>query len=160
MKMVCTHTICRESIPCKRRITLYEFIFVIGSCSSVRRRQISHRMCYSPSRQLSHRTASSIATTSTCGQLIIHTSTYIPNPHLLPARTNGLCYHIFLQEVLQDVPAVVRDRMWFQHDGTPAHNHMRVMGHSRAIGLAVVDPFARFIQLRFFFMEPSEEHHL
>lgn len=46
-------------------------------------------------------------------------------PYLLPTRLNGESYGIFLEQVLpellQDVPIVIRNRMWFQHDGAPAH---------------------------------------
>lgn len=46
-------------------------------------------------------------------------------PFELPARLNGESYLHFLQEVLpgllEDVPLVVRQNMWFMHDGCPAH---------------------------------------
>ncbi|KFM62974.1 hypothetical protein X975_21073, partial [Stegodyphus mimosarum] len=96
---------------------------------------------------------------------------YLIGPYLLPARSNGFCYRIFLQEVLpellQDVPAVVRDRMWFQHDGAPAHNHVRVcnyldgtfpgrwMGRGGPVRWPPNSPDLR--SLDFFLLE---EHHL
>lgn len=50
---------------------------------------------------------------------------FLIGPYLLPTRLHGSHYRIFLEEVLpellQDVPTVVRNQMWFQHDGAPAH---------------------------------------
>ncbi|GFX06704.1 uncharacterized protein TNCV_1753071 [Trichonephila clavipes] len=46
-------------------------------------------------------------------------------PYLLPSRLDGGAYLVFRQEVLpvllHSVPDNVKARMWFQHDGTPAH---------------------------------------
>lgn len=46
-------------------------------------------------------------------------------PYLLPSRLDCANYLIFLQTVLpglmNEVPAVILRRMWFQHDGAPAH---------------------------------------
>lgn len=46
-------------------------------------------------------------------------------PYLLPPRLNAQVYALFVQdtlpELLDDVPLDVRQRMWFQHDGAPAH---------------------------------------
>ena len=45
--------------------------------------------------------------------------------YLLPSRLGGRSYRIFseyfLSELLNDVSASLRDRMWFQHDGAPSH---------------------------------------
>jgi hypothetical protein len=50
---------------------------------------------------------------------------YVIGPHILPSPLNGRAYRIFLDEVLplllEDVPLAIRRRMWFQHDGAPAH---------------------------------------
>ncbi|GFW73108.1 DUF5641 domain-containing protein [Trichonephila clavipes] len=47
------------------------------------------------------------------------------SPYLLLTRLNGKRYLIFLEhvlaELLQDVPIAICNRMWFQHDGAPAH---------------------------------------
>lgn len=47
-------------------------------------------------------------------------------PYLMPSPLNGQRYGTFLREtlplLLQDVPLDVRRRMWFQHDGAPAHS--------------------------------------
>lgn len=46
-------------------------------------------------------------------------------PVFLPARLNGEVYHRFLAHqlrlLLEEVPVGVRQRMWFMHDGAPAH---------------------------------------
>lgn len=46
-------------------------------------------------------------------------------PYFLPLRLNGASYTNFLQEqlpiVLENVPLAIRPRMWFMHDGAPAH---------------------------------------
>lgn len=47
-------------------------------------------------------------------------------PHFLPKRLDGNAYLNFLQNVLlpdllEDVPLVLRERMWFMHDGAPPH---------------------------------------
>ncbi|GFW70313.1 uncharacterized protein TNCV_5131391 [Trichonephila clavipes] len=54
---------------------------------------------------------------------IIHD--HLIRPYLLPRRLDGGTYLVFLQEVLpvllQSVSANIKARMWFQHDGVPAH---------------------------------------
>jgi hypothetical protein len=46
-------------------------------------------------------------------------------PYLLPDRLTANLYRDFLENVLpgllEDVPLAVRQKLWFQHDGTPAH---------------------------------------
>lgn len=46
-------------------------------------------------------------------------------PFFLPERLNGRYYRNFLQEelpiLLEDVPIGLRNRMWYMHDGAPAH---------------------------------------
>lgn len=46
-------------------------------------------------------------------------------PVFLPSRLNGASHTEFLTntlpELLEDVPIAVRQQMWFQHDGAPAH---------------------------------------
>jgi len=46
-------------------------------------------------------------------------------PYLMPSPLTGESYKIFLQDVLpgllENVPLNFRRRMWFQHDGAPAH---------------------------------------
>ena len=46
-------------------------------------------------------------------------------PHFLPPRLNGDRYLQFLEEalpeLLEDLPLALRQRMWYQHDGAPAH---------------------------------------
>ncbi|GFV40875.1 uncharacterized protein TNCV_1637591 [Trichonephila clavipes] len=55
------------------------------------------------------------------------------SPYILPSRLTDRTYNIFLQEVLSellvDVPPSVRSRMWFQHDGAPAHFSRNVRNH-------------------------------
>lgn len=50
---------------------------------------------------------------------------YLIGPFFLPARLNGHTYRRFLEEnlpiLLEEVPIVIRDRMWLLHDGAPAH---------------------------------------
>jgi hypothetical protein len=50
---------------------------------------------------------------------------HLLGPHMLPARLTGNDYLQFLREelpvMLNDVPLTVRQKMWFQHDGAPAH---------------------------------------
>ena len=52
---------------------------------------------------------------------------------MIPNPLTGQNYEIFLREVLpfqlEDVPLVIRNRMWFQHDGAPAHNYVAVRRH-------------------------------
>lgn len=69
---------------------------------------------------------------------------YLIGPYLLPTRLDGESYLVFLQEVLPEllnhVPALIRRRMWFQHDGAPAHfsvdvrNALNIMYPGRWIG--------------------------
>ena len=69
---------------------------------------------------------------------------YLIGPYLLPTRLDGDSYLVFLQEVLpgllNDVPPPIRRRMWFQHDGAPAHfsvdvrNALNMMYPGRWIG--------------------------
>jgi hypothetical protein len=46
-------------------------------------------------------------------------------PYLLPDRLTAQRYRDFLETVLpgllEDVPLAVRQSLWFQHDGAPAH---------------------------------------
>jgi hypothetical protein len=57
----------------------------------------------------------------------------ILGPVALPDRLNGAGYLNFLQnhlpEVLEEVPLNIRQRMWFQHDGAPAHNAIIARHH-------------------------------
>lgn len=56
-----------------------------------------------------------------CG--IVHD--HLIGPYILPVRLNGRTYHAFLSEVLPElletVPLALRQEMWYQHDGAPAH---------------------------------------
>lgn len=58
---------------------------------------------------------------------------FLVGPYLMPNRLTGQNYEIFLREVLplqlEDVPLIIRNRMWFQHDGAPAHNSVAVRRH-------------------------------
>lgn len=49
-------------------------------------------------------------------------------PVFLPPRLNGATYHRFLAyelpQLLEDIPIALRRRMWFMHDGAPAHFSM------------------------------------
>jgi hypothetical protein len=49
----------------------------------------------------------------------------VVGPYLLPGRLTAQRYRDFLKTVLpgllEDVPLTVRQRLWFQHDGAPAH---------------------------------------
>jgi hypothetical protein len=51
-------------------------------------------------------------------------------PNVSKARLTGNDYPQFLREelpvMLEDVPLTVRQKMWFQHDGAPAHYSLRV----------------------------------
>ena len=51
-------------------------------------------------------------------------------PYILPERLTGNVYNIFLEEVLpgllENVPLGIRRRLWFQHDGAPAHYDLNV----------------------------------
>ena len=61
---------------------------------------------------------------------------YLLGPHLLPTTLDGRKYLDFLQrilpELLRGVPDAVRNRMWFQHDGAPAHYHNDVRNYLNA----------------------------
>lgn len=50
---------------------------------------------------------------------------YLIGPFFLPRRLNGENYRHFLENdlpvLLEDVPVLIRNRMWFMHDGAPAH---------------------------------------
>jgi hypothetical protein len=50
---------------------------------------------------------------------------HLIGPYLLPERLDGRSYFNFLKEILPElllnVPVHIRRRMWFQHDGAPAH---------------------------------------
>lgn len=50
---------------------------------------------------------------------------FLLGPYLLPSRLTGAAYLTFLQEqlseYLEDLPLSLRQTMWFQHDGAPAH---------------------------------------
>lgn len=50
---------------------------------------------------------------------------YLIGPFFLPARLTGETYHHFLENelplLLEDVPIIIRRRMWFMHDGAPPH---------------------------------------
>lgn len=54
-------------------------------------------------------------------------------PYLLPYRLTGPRYLTFLQEVLvelcEDLPLAIRQQMWYQHDGAPAHFSLAVREH-------------------------------
>ncbi|GFV48916.1 uncharacterized protein TNCV_1343251 [Trichonephila clavipes] len=62
---------------------------------------------------------------------IVHNN--LAGPYILPSRLTGRTYNIFLQEVLPellvDIPPSVCSRMWFQHDGAPAHFSRNVRNH-------------------------------
>lgn len=61
---------------------------------------------------------------------------FLIGPYLLPTRLSGGSYLIFLKEVLpqllHDVPIAIRNRMWFQHDGAPAHFSIDVRNYLNA----------------------------
>lgn len=58
-------------------------------------------------------------------------------PYVLPNRLNGRTYLIFLQDVLpellENVTFDVRQQIWFQHDGAPAHFTHAVRQHLNAV---------------------------
>lgn len=58
---------------------------------------------------------------------------HLLGPYLLPERLNGAKYLVFLQHVLPDllqgIPATVRQNMLFMHDGAPAHFSIAVRNH-------------------------------
>ena len=49
----------------------------------------------------------------------------IIGPHVFNGPLTGNMYSAFLEwtlpELLEDVPLDIRRRMWYQHDGAPAH---------------------------------------
>ena len=55
---------------------------------------------------------------------------HIIGSFFLPERLNGNIYRRFLEEdlpiLLEEVPLLIRDRMWFMHDGAPAHFSLEV----------------------------------
>lgn len=57
-------------------------------------------------------------------------SNNLVGPYVLPERVTGESYYVFLREVLpgllDSVPLGIRRRMWFQHDGCPAHYAINV----------------------------------
>jgi hypothetical protein len=61
-----------------------------------------------------------------CGQgLLIIVGDCFVGPHVLPHRLTGSHYRDFLlhdlPKLLEDVPLAVGARMWYMHDGAPAH---------------------------------------
>lgn len=58
---------------------------------------------------------------------------HLIGPYLLPPRLNGAAYLTFLEQVLpellHEVPLHVQHRIWFQHDGAPAHFSRHVRHH-------------------------------
>lgn len=50
---------------------------------------------------------------------------FLIGPVFLPARLNGVAYHRFLAHelppLLEEIPIAMRQRMWYMHDGAPAH---------------------------------------
>ena len=69
---------------------------------------------------------------------------HIIGPYLLPNRLTGEIYLTFLRDMLPTlldaVPLAIRQVMWLQHDGAPAHfgrnvrNHLNVAYPNRWIG--------------------------
>lgn len=61
---------------------------------------------------------------------------YLIGPYILPPRLTGRIYSIFLEEVLpgllEDIPLDIRQHLWFQHDGAPAHFSVDVQEHLNA----------------------------
>ncbi|KAJ4432160.1 hypothetical protein ANN_20776 [Periplaneta americana] len=57
-------------------------------------------------------------------------------PYLLPNSLHGDNYFVFLRDVLpellENIPLNIRERIWFQHDGAPAHFNHRVRNHLNA----------------------------
>ena len=50
---------------------------------------------------------------------------HVIGPHIFPGHLTGETYSAFpdltLLQLLEDLPLNIRRRMWYQHDGTPAH---------------------------------------
>ena len=64
---------------------------------------------------------------------------FLIGPYMLPQRLNAINYCVFLRDVLpellENVPLVIRENMWFQHDGAPAHFSNRARNHlNRSFG--------------------------
>lgn len=61
---------------------------------------------------------------------------YLIGPHVLPGRLTGALYCEFLEQhmptLLEEVPLAQRRRMWFMHDGAPAHGSIVVREHLNA----------------------------
>lgn len=76
---------------------------------------------------------------------------HLIGPHRLPARLNGATYLEFLQEslpaLLERVPLNIRQRMWYQHDGAPAHytrnvrEYLQQIFQGRVIGRGATIPW-------------------
>lgn len=62
---------------------------------------------------------------------------HLIGPYMLPPRLNGPIYVRFLEEVLPDlleeVPLALRQVMWFQQDGAPAHYSIAVRNHIQQV---------------------------
>ena len=58
---------------------------------------------------------------------------YLLGPVIIPDRLNGAAYLEFLQNMLplllEEIPLVIRRKMWFQHGGTPAHFSLQERAH-------------------------------
>ena len=58
---------------------------------------------------------------------------HLIGPYLMPSPLNGARYVTFLRDVLpellEEMPLGIRRRMWFQHDGAPAHYHRDARQH-------------------------------
>lgn len=69
---------------------------------------------------------------------------HLIGPYILPNRLNAPVYLVFLRdilpELLENVPLHIRQDMWFQHDGAPAHfgnavrDHLNVTFERRWVG--------------------------
>lgn len=50
---------------------------------------------------------------------------YLIGPFFLPVRLNGASYRLFLENelpgLLEEIPLLIRNEVWFMHDGAPAH---------------------------------------
>lgn len=61
---------------------------------------------------------------------------YLIGPHVMPGRLTGALYCQFLIQhlpiLLEDVPLAQRQRMWFMHDGAPAHTSLVVREYLNA----------------------------
>lgn len=58
---------------------------------------------------------------------------HVIGPHFFDGRVNGEVYHDFLENhlplLLEGVPANIRERMWFLHDGAPVHHTAQIHNH-------------------------------